>query len=121
MRKYSMHVKNKLDITSMRNASEYFIGEHDFTAFSNAKTNKKSLVRDIYSISMNENEGLIEIRVAGNGFLYNMVRKIVGTLIAVGLGEAKADIIPQIIASKERCQAGYIADACGLYLENVEY
>jgi tRNA pseudouridine38-40 synthase len=120
MRKYSMHVKNKLDIGSMKNAAEYFIGEHDFTAFSNAKTNKKSMVREIYAISIDENEGLIEIRVSGNGFLYNMVRKIVGTLIMVGVGEAKADHIPQIIASKERCRAG-LADACGLYLESVQY
>jgi tRNA pseudouridine38-40 synthase len=121
MRKYSMHVKNKLDIDSMKKAAEYFIGEHDYTAFSNAKTNKKSMVREIYSVSIHENGGLIDITVSGNGFLYNMVRKIVGTLIAVGSGEATADIIPQIIASKERCQVRYIADACGLYLENVEY
>lgn len=120
MRKYSMHVKYKLDINSMKNASEYFIGEHDFTAYSNAKTKKKSMVREIYSISINENGGLIEIKVSGNGFLYNMVRKIVGTLIAVGSGDATAESITQIIASKERCQSG-IADACGLYLENVEY
>ncbi|MDF2838678.1 MAG: tRNA pseudouridine(38-40) synthase TruA, partial [Evtepia sp.] len=66
-------------------------------------------------------EGLIQIRVTGNGFLYNMVRKIVGTLIAVGLGEELADTVPQMIASKERNQAGYMADACGLYLEKIEY
>lgn len=120
MRKYSMHVKNKLDMSSMKNAAEYFIGEHDFTAFSNAKTNKKSMVREIYSISIDENGGLIDIKVSGNGFLYNMVRKIVGTLIMVGSGEAKADNIPHIIASKDRSQAG-LAEACGLYLEHVEY
>jgi tRNA pseudouridine38-40 synthase len=121
MRKYSMHVKNKLDMGSMKKAADYFIGEHDFTAFSNAKTNKKSLVRDIYSIGIDEKEGFIEIRVSANGFLYNMARKIVGTLIAVGSGEAKAETIPQIIASKERGRVEHIADACGLYLEHVEF
>jgi tRNA pseudouridine38-40 synthase len=121
MRKYSMYVKKKLNINSMKNASAYFFGEHDFTAFSNAKSNKKSMVREKYTIGIDEEEGFILIRVAGNGFLYNMVRRIVGTLIAVGLGEATADSIPQIIASKERHQAGGVADACGLYLESVEY
>lgn len=121
MRKYSMHVKNKLDINSMKYASKYFIGEHDFTAFSNAKTNKKSLVRDIDAIGIDEKEGLIEIKISANGFLYNMVRKIVGTLIAVGSGEANAADIPQMIASKERSRVEHLADACGLYLENVKY
>jgi tRNA pseudouridine38-40 synthase len=121
MRKYSMHVKKKLDINRMKNAAEYFIGEHDFTAFSNAKSKKKSKVRKIYSIDIDEHEGFIQIRVAGNGFLYNMVRKIVGTLIAVGLEETNADQVPRMIASKERCQTGYLAEACGLYLENIEY
>ena len=121
MRKYSMYVKKKLDINSMKNASTYFLGEHDFTAFSNAKTNKKSMVREIYTIGIDEEEGFILIRVAGNGFLYNMVRRIVATLIAIGLGEATADSIPRIITSKERHQAGGVAVACGLYLESVEY
>lgn len=119
MRKYSMHVKEKLDITKMREASQHFIGEHDFTAFSNAKSKKKSMVREIYSIDIATNEGFIDIRVKGNGFLYNMVRKIVGTIVAVGLGEIDAHCIHQILDSKERSQAGYIAEACGLYLESV--
>lgn len=121
MRRYSMHVEKMLDIEKMKNAARFFVGEHDFTAFSNAKSKKKSMVREIYAISIEENEGLIEIRVRGNGFLYNMVRKIVGILIEVGLDRVDADSIPLIIASRERGQAGYIAEACGLYLENVEY
>jgi len=121
MRKYSMHVKDNLDIVKMQEALQYFIGEHDFTAFSNAKSKKKSMVREIYSINIDTNEGFIDIRVKGNGFLYNMVRKIVGTLVAVGLGEIDAQSIPMILDSKERSQAGYIAEACGLYLESVEF
>lgn len=121
LRKYSMHVKNKLCMERMKQAAKYMLGKHDFTAFSNAKSNKKSMIREIYSLSFDEQDGLIQIRVTGNGFLYNMVRKMVGTLIAVGLGEMDAETVPQIIASKERSQAGYMADAFGLFLEKIEY
>lgn len=121
MRKYSMHVDKKLNIMKMKTASQYFLGQHDFTAFSNAKTKKKSMIREIYSIDMEENDGFIQIRVRGDGFLYNMVRRIVGTLIKVGLGEEKAENIPVILDTKEREHAGYIADACGLYLEKIYF
>lgn len=121
MRKYSMHIEKKLNIIKMKEASKFFIGKHDFTAFSNAKSKKKSKVREIYSIHIEENEGFIEIRVRGNGFLYNMVRKIVGALIEVGLSELKPEDISKIIKLKERKQVGILADACGLYLEKVEF
>jgi tRNA pseudouridine38-40 synthase len=121
MRKYSMHVVEKLDIEKMREASNYFLGKHDFTSYSNAKSKKKSMVREIYSLEIHENEGFIEITVRGNGFLYNMVRKIVGTLIEVGLGVKEAAAIPSIIESKERIQTGRMADAEGLYLEKVGF
>ena len=121
MRKYSMHVEESLNLPSMIKASHYFIGSHDFTSYSNAKSKKKSMVREIYSIDIEENAGFIEIRVRGNGFLYNMVRKIVGTLIEVGLGEIDAKNIPSIIESKERVQTGRMADPAGLYLETVEF
>ncbi|MEG6614301.1 tRNA pseudouridine(38-40) synthase TruA [Pseudoclostridium thermosuccinogenes] len=121
MRKYSMHIENKLDINKMKEAREYFIGEHDFTAFSNAKSKKKSMVRKIYSITIDQEDGFILIRLIGNGFLHNMARKIVGTLIEVGLGKLDAATIPDIIESKDRSLAGFIADACGLYLEKITY
>lgn len=120
MRKYSMHVEKPLNIAEMKKACQYFIGEHDFTAFSNAKSKKKSMVRKIYSLDIEENEGFIQVRVRGNGFLYNMVRKIVGTLIKVGLGEMEAEAIPNILHSKERDQAGF-AEADGLYLEKIDF
>ncbi|MCK5763934.1 MAG: tRNA pseudouridine(38-40) synthase TruA [Clostridiales bacterium] len=121
LRNYSMHVDKKLNIKEMKKASQYFIGEHDFTAFSNAKSKKKSMVREIYSIDIEEKEGLVQIRVCGNGFLHNMVRRIVGTLVKVGLDEVATENIPKIITSKERNLAGYIADANGLYLEKIKY
>jgi tRNA pseudouridine38-40 synthase len=121
LRKYSTHVKAPLDLPAMRQAAKRFVGEHDFTAFSNAKSRKKSMVRSITSIEMTEKDGCVEIRVTGSGFLYNMVRRIVGSLIAVGLGQLDGKTIPEILASKERKQAGYLAEACGLFLERIEY
>ncbi len=121
MRKYSMHVERKLDIEKMRNASPHFIGEHEFTVYSNAKSNKKDMVREIYSLDVEEVDGFIQFRICGNGFLYNMVRKIIGTLIEIGLGEKEADDVPAILLSKERILTGGMADACGLYLEKITY
>ncbi|MHA0858121.1 tRNA pseudouridine(38-40) synthase TruA [Paenibacillus sp. CMAA1364] len=121
MRKYSMHVAKKLNIEKMEKACPYFIGEHDFTAYSNAKSNKKDMVRTIYSLAIEEEEGFIQFRVSGNGFLYNMVRKMIGTLIEIGLGEIEAEELPKILSSKERIQTGGMADACGLYLEKINY
>ncbi|WP_438350292.1 tRNA pseudouridine(38-40) synthase TruA [Paenibacillus sp. FA6] len=121
MRKYSMHVRKKLDIEKMKRACQYFIGEHDFTAYSNAKSNKKTMVREIYSLELEEVAGFLELRVSGNGFLYNMVRKMIGTLIEIGLGEIEAEELPTILLSKERVQTGGMADASGLYLEKINF
>jgi tRNA pseudouridine38-40 synthase len=121
MRKYSMHVSEKLKPEDMVRAGSYFIGTHDFTAFSNAKSKKKSMERTIYSIEVSKEEGFLYIRISGDGFLYNMVRWIVGTLVAVGLGQMKAEEIPEILASRERSRTGDLAEACGLYLEKITY
>ena len=121
MRKYSMHVARKMNIEKIKKACVYFIGEHDFAVYSNAKSNKKDTVRRIYSLDVEEAEGFIQFRVCGNGFLYNMVRKIIGTLIDVGLGEKDVEDVPDILLSKERILTGGMADACGLYLEKINY
>lgn len=121
MRKYSMHVEERLDIDRMETAAGYFIGEHDFTAFTNAKSKSKSMVRTIFLIEIAENNGFIDIRISGDGFLHNMVRRIIGTMIEVGLGKLNAGSIPAVLESKERKQAGYMADACGLYLEKIDF
>ena len=120
-RKFSMHVPQKLDLHTMKDAARFFIGEHDFTAFTNARSKSKSMVRVIASIEFKEASGFIDIRIRGDGFLHNMVRRMVGTLIEVGLGEIDAETIPDIFDSMERNQAGHMADACGLYLERVGY
>jgi tRNA pseudouridine38-40 synthase len=121
LRKYSLHVEDELDIFQMKKGAQYFIGKHDFTAFTNAKSKKKSMVREIYSISIEKKDELILIRIRGNGFLHNMVRKIVGTLIRVGMGQILPKDVPQIIKSKDRSQADLIASADGLFLESIEY
>jgi tRNA pseudouridine38-40 synthase len=121
MRKYSMHIPDNLKIERMIHAGNYFLGAHDFTAFSNAKSKKKSMVREIYEININQSEGFVDIRIRGDGFLYNMVRWMVGTLVEVGLGNLEPEDIPVIIASKERNRTGNLADAQGLYLEKITY
>ncbi|WP_078551430.1 tRNA pseudouridine(38-40) synthase TruA [Bacillus alkalicellulosilyticus] len=120
MRKYSMHVKEKLDVQKMKEAATHFVGEHDFTAFSNAKSKKKSMVRTIHSLELIHNDGFLEVRIRGNGFLYNMVRKIVGTLIEVGQGKVNAGSIPKALQAKER-SPGLMAEAQGLYLKTIEF
>lgn len=121
MRKYSMHVAKKLDLDKMRQAGRYYVGEHDFTAYSNSKSHKKNMVRKIHELVLEETEGMIVIRIRGNGFLYHMVRKMVGTLIEVGWGEINPDQIPLILQSRERVQTGGMAEAHGFYLEHIRF
>lgn len=121
LRKYSMYVPEPLNIEEMTRAAGYFIGEHDFTAFSNAKTKKKSMVRRIHFIDIQEEEGLIRIRVNGDGFLYNMVRKIAGVIIEAGLGKLDSSEIPELIEEGDRSRLSILAEACGLFLEKTEY
>lgn len=120
-RKYDYHVPLPLNIEKMRKAAEFLIGEHDFQSFTTLKTKKKSTVRNIYTINIVNEDGNIEISIQGNGFMKNMVRLIVGTLVEVGLGERSADEIGVILDKKERKYAGHIAPAKGLFLEEVNY
>ncbi|MEK6264968.1 MAG: tRNA pseudouridine(38-40) synthase TruA [Clostridium sp.] len=120
-RKYDYHVIQPLNIEKMRSASEILIGEHDFQSFTTLKSKKKSTIRDVYAINIVNEDGNIEISVQGNGFMKNMVRLIVGTLVEVGLGEKSVDEIGVILEKKERKYAGHIAPAKGLFLEEVNY
>ncbi len=120
-RKYSMHVVQSLEIEAMREAAVHFIGEHDFTAFSNAKSEKKSMVRTIYSIELRSEEGMLFLRICGDGFLYNMVRKMVGVLIEIGLGKLPAGTVPELLTAGDRSRINVLAEACGLFLEKIEY
>ncbi len=121
LRRYSMHISQELDIDAMRKAAAYFLGPHDFTAFSNARSKTKSMEREIYSIEIIKTDGFIQIRICGNGFLHNMVRRMVGVMIRAGLGEIRPDSVPGLLLQKQRSDVGITAEACGLILESIEY
>lgn len=113
----------KLNIENMRIASKAFIGEHDFAGFCSAGAQVQTTIRRIYDLQIVDEpiESRIRIRVRGNGFLYNMVRIIVGTLLEVGKGTIAPEQMPQIIASCDRGKAGPTAPAKGLKLLSIEY
>ena len=120
-RKYTTHITKKLNLDLMRESSNYLIGEHDFSSFASSKSKKKSHIRKIESIDIIEKNNMIEIYVKGNGFLYNMVRIIVGTLIDVGLGKIEPKAVKEILEAKDRKVASETAPAKGLYLFEVQY
>lgn len=121
IRKYVFCAEEKPDIEIMRVASKHLIGKHDFKGFSSVGRTKKSTVRTINSIDISEENGLIRIRINGNGFLYNMVRIIAGTLYAIGMGEMNDSIIEEIFTEKIREKAGATLPASGLKLVKVYY
>lgn len=121
-RNLETHIPMKLDIQKMQQAVKYFEGEHDFKAFKASGTSSKSSVRTIYKAEVIDvgNER-IYIELTGNGFLYNMVRIIAGTLVEVGMGKIEPQEIKTIIESQKRENAGKTLPPQGLYLVNVEY
>jgi tRNA pseudouridine38-40 synthase len=122
LRNRAYHVYYPLDVKAMQRAAGHFIGTHDFCAFSAAGGSAKTTVRTISQITVEKRQGnQVEVNVTGDGFLYNMVRIITGTLIEVGFGKLKPDDIPEIIESCDRRRAGRTAPAHGLYLVEVYY
>ncbi len=115
------HIPMKLDVKKMQEAVKFFEGEHDFKGFKASGTSSKSSIRTIYKGEVKQEEERIIIEVTGNGFLYNMVRIIAGTLVDVGLEKIKPEEIPEIIESKDRTKAGKTLPPHGLYLLKVEY
>jgi tRNA pseudouridine38-40 synthase len=122
MRNRSCHVRPELNINDMKSAARYFIGEHDFTAFQATGGQVRSTVRTIYSMDVSAmQDNLLCLEVSGNGFLYNMVRIIAGTLIYVGMGKIRESEISAIIDSMDRTRAGKTAPSQGLYLMEIFY
>ncbi len=115
------HYPKRLDEKAMDNAAKNFIGKHDFTSFMASGSSIVDAVREIYYFDVIRNDNTITIKVAADGFLYNMVRILVGTLIEVSEGKIQPDSIPDIIKSKNRNQAGYTVPPHGLYLNKVVY
>jgi len=120
-RYYAWHVHRPLDVAAMAEAAAHFVGIHDFKAFCAVGGSAKTSVREIFALDVVREADTISISVTGNGFLYNMVRIITGTLVDVGLGAKLPSDIPGIIASCDRKKAGQTAPACGLALINVDY
>lgn len=120
-RRYTHHLDKKLDIEKMQEASKHLIGEHDFTSFASSRSKKKSHVRTIEYIKIQEKNNLLEIYIKADGFLYNMVRIIVGTLIDAGLHKINPEDVKRILQSKNRVVASDTAPAKGLYLLDVQY
>jgi len=120
-RLYSDYQYCDLDITAMQKAAVYLIGEHDFKSFCSVKTHAIDTVRTIYQLEVTKMEDIITISITGNGFLYNMVRIIVGTLIKVGRGAYLPEKMPDILNGHKRGLAGPTAHANGLTLIHIEY
>lgn len=111
----------KMEIDRMQAAANYLIGEHDFKSFCSIRAEVESTVRTIYDIKVTKNKEVITIRITGNGFLYNMVRIIAGTLMDAGQGFWEPEHMKEILEAKERFQAGETAPAKGLTLVGIEY
>lgn len=115
------HYKGFLDTDKMQKAANYFVGRHDFRSFMAQGSKIVDTVREIYWCRITRRERLIEIHVCGDGFLYHMVRILVGTLIFVSRGRFKVEDMPAVLEAKDRSAAGQTAPAEGLYLYKVYY
>ena len=111
-----------LDIGEMRRAAAYIVGTHDFKCFeTSGGTPRETTVRTVSALDITEDDDTIRLEITGDGFLYNMVRIITGTLVEVGDGRKKADDLPGIIESRSRANAGFTAPPQGLYLKEIYF
>lgn len=120
-RLYSHFFYYPLNVEHMQQAADYLVGEHDFKSFCTPRTQVLSTVRTIYYIQIQKEGDMISITINGNGFLYNMVRIIVGTLLKVGTGLYPPEHVKEILDAKDRRIAGPKAEARGLILQEIEY
>ena len=120
-RRDTYFVSYPLDLEAMRCAAAYLKGEHDFRSFCNVHTEVQDTVRTIYDLDIIREGDLITIRIRGNGFLYNMVRIIAGTLVRVGRGFYRPDQVREILEKRERTEAGVSAPPQGLVLVKIDY
>lgn len=119
--KYALMYPYDVDLEKMKAAAQKMVGTHDFKCFCAAKTDVKDTVRTIYDIQIYQQDNLISVDICGNGFLYNMVRIIIGTLLKVNEGKLSADDITRIIESKDRNLAGPTAPPQGLTMLEIIY
>lgn len=121
MRLYSKFVYFNIDIERMERAAAYLVGEHDFKSFCSPRTQVENTVRTVTEISFFKEGNMITMRIRGTGFLYNMVRIIMGTLLKCGMGMYEPEYVKEILEARDRAKAGPKAEACGLTLVGIEY
>lgn len=120
-RRTTYFVSFPLELEAMQNAAEYLVGTHDFVSFCNTRTNVEDTVRTVYTLDIWKQNDEITIRITGNGFLYNMVRIIAGTLVQVGRGYFAPEQVKEMLEAKNRTAAGITAPPQGLKLIKIEY
>lgn len=124
-RNYCCQILQPLDTAAMQKAGALIVGTHDFACFQSAGSPKETTVRTVYRLALREDSSAeaqnVEISVTGDGFLYNMVRIIAGTLIEVGLGKRSPESVADTLASCDRRLAGFVAPAAGLYLQEIYF
>lgn len=114
MAEYASWECHPLDLEKMRQASSHLLGKHDFSSFRSASCQAPHAMREIYSLTLGQSGDLVTLDIVGNAFLHNMVRIVVGSLMKVGLGERPPEWIAELLAARDRTQAGVTAPACGL-------
>ncbi len=120
-RRFSWHIRRRLDLNAMRQASTHLRGCHDFTSFQAASCGAETSIRTVFALHIQEREPLVRIFIRANAYLYRMVRNIVGTLVDVGFGKREPDDVRRILEGKNRTLAGMTAPAHGLFLLKVHY
>lgn len=120
-RSYAFHYPFQLELLQMQEAAKILVGKHDFTSFCSAKTEVEDKVRTIFKLDVLQEQDDIIFKISGNGFLYNMVRIIVGTLLEVGTGKRSLEDVSLILDKRDRTLAGKTAPPNGLYLWEVVY
>lgn len=121
MRLYAHYVYKPLDVEKMQAAAAFLVGEHDFASFCSAGSQVKETVRTIYRLDLKREGNMVSFQVEGNGFLYNMVRIIAGTLIEVGIGSYPPERVREMLEARDRIRCGPKAPACGLTLVGIRY
>ena len=120
-RLYAAFCYYPMDIERMNQAADYLVGEHDFKSFCSAGAQVQTTVRTIYAVNVTKEDDMVHIRITGNGFLYNMVRIIAGTLMQVGTGLMEPEQVKEILEARDRSKAGPTAVAKGLTLVEIRY
>lgn len=120
-RLYAAFCYYPMDIERMNQAAAYLVGEHDFKSFCSAGAQVQTTVRTVYAVNVTKEDDMVHIRITGNGFLYNMVRIIAGTLMQVGTGLMEPEQVKEILEARDRSKAGPTAVAKGLTLVEIRY